>query len=636
MGKPVRVNLAREVEGAVDKLRFFAGAARLLEGRVTGIDGVGDLGHGRCRSRRASRPSSFRGTTRSIWPCASSARALAAGCTTVVKSSEITPASTAALIEAVHECGVFPRRRGQSGERPGRARPAMRWSIIPASTRSPSPAARRPACASWSAPPSASRKVSLECGGKFPAHHLRRRRSRALPRCGDLRRLHVWRAVLHRLHAARRRPARLRPGGGGHRRTLEKTCPSGDPLDPNDAGRPDGLAQAVRQGDRATSGSGSRKAAARSSAAIPKRLHLAIPAAHGLWSICRRTAAWRGRRSSGRCSLIHRVDSEQRGARDRQQHALRPRRLDLVAGHQPGAGAGAPPRCGRHLDQHPLHPACRDLVRRTASFGHRPRARHGRASRNISRWKRLCIDTRREFHLKSWFEGRRSEQGDGRRHRAGRRHRRRGHGIFPGAARTAASCWLRRGAGLGRLRPQSRISVAAYPQGRDPDGAGTGGPAGWPTTLREELDGFELRPCGGMIYFYRRATAAAVPELRRRAPRAGLPPGADRRQSRRASIARRSSERVVGASWNPAGCASEHRQAGGRPWWPAAKRKGAELRSAARVEKLAIAGRALRRCRDRQARLSPPARWCSRPVPGRRSSWHRPALTCRSRPCACR
>ena len=36
MGKPVRVNLAREVEGAVDKLRFFAGAARLLEGRVTG------------------------------------------------------------------------------------------------------------------------------------------------------------------------------------------------------------------------------------------------------------------------------------------------------------------------------------------------------------------------------------------------------------------------------------------------------------------------------------------------------------------------------------------------------------------------------------------------------------------------
>ena len=36
MGKPIRVNMAREVEGAVDKLRYFAGAARFLEGHVTG------------------------------------------------------------------------------------------------------------------------------------------------------------------------------------------------------------------------------------------------------------------------------------------------------------------------------------------------------------------------------------------------------------------------------------------------------------------------------------------------------------------------------------------------------------------------------------------------------------------------
>ena len=34
--------------------------------------------------------------------------ALAAGCTTVVKSSEITPASTAALIETAHATGAFP------------------------------------------------------------------------------------------------------------------------------------------------------------------------------------------------------------------------------------------------------------------------------------------------------------------------------------------------------------------------------------------------------------------------------------------------------------------------------------------------------------------------------------------------
>jgi acyl-CoA reductase-like NAD-dependent aldehyde dehydrogenase len=37
MGKPVRVNMAREIHGAVDKLRFFAGAARLLEGQITAM-----------------------------------------------------------------------------------------------------------------------------------------------------------------------------------------------------------------------------------------------------------------------------------------------------------------------------------------------------------------------------------------------------------------------------------------------------------------------------------------------------------------------------------------------------------------------------------------------------------------------
>ena len=95
MGKPVRVNLAREVEGAVDKLRYFAGAARFLEGQVTAA------------------------TAPEIWdmvlpepvgvaalvipwndPVDLAVRklgaALAAGCTAVVKSSEITPASTAA------------------------------------------------------------------------------------------------------------------------------------------------------------------------------------------------------------------------------------------------------------------------------------------------------------------------------------------------------------------------------------------------------------------------------------------------------------------------------------------------------------------------------------------------------------
>ena len=96
MGKPMRVNLAREVEGAVDKLRFFAGAARLLEGRVTGSTAseIWDM----------ELPEPV-GVAALIIPwndpvdlaVRKLGGALAAGCTTIVKSSEITPASTAAL-----------------------------------------------------------------------------------------------------------------------------------------------------------------------------------------------------------------------------------------------------------------------------------------------------------------------------------------------------------------------------------------------------------------------------------------------------------------------------------------------------------------------------------------------------------
>ncbi len=107
MGKPVRVNRAREVEGAVDKLRFYAGAARMLQGRVTGATPpeIWDL----------ELPEPV-GVAALIIPwndpvdlaVRKLGAALAAGCTTIVKSSEITPASTAALIEALHDCGAFP------------------------------------------------------------------------------------------------------------------------------------------------------------------------------------------------------------------------------------------------------------------------------------------------------------------------------------------------------------------------------------------------------------------------------------------------------------------------------------------------------------------------------------------------
>ncbi|MEZ5775864.1 MAG: aldehyde dehydrogenase family protein [Hyphomicrobiaceae bacterium] len=107
MGKPVTVNMTREVESAVDKLRYYAGAARMIDGRVTG------------------------GTLAEVWDmelpepvgvCAliipwndpvdlavrKMGAALAAGCSMVVKSSEVTPASTEALIACAHDAGVFP------------------------------------------------------------------------------------------------------------------------------------------------------------------------------------------------------------------------------------------------------------------------------------------------------------------------------------------------------------------------------------------------------------------------------------------------------------------------------------------------------------------------------------------------
>jgi len=167
MGKPIRVNMAREVEGAVDKLRYFAGAARFLEGHVTGSTApeLWDM--------VLPEPA---GVAALIIPwndpvdlaVRKLGAALAAGCTTVVKSSEVTPASTAALIEAVHDSGAFPggvvNLLSGPGQPTGDAlvdHPGVDKISFTGSTatgmRIMERAAKRLA------------KVSLECGGKFPA-----------------------------------------------------------------------------------------------------------------------------------------------------------------------------------------------------------------------------------------------------------------------------------------------------------------------------------------------------------------------------------------------------------------------------------------------------------------------------------
>ncbi len=167
MGKPVRVGMAREVAGAVDKLRYYAGAARMLEGRVTA----------------ATAPELWDmvvpepvGVALLIVPwndpvdlaVRKLGAALAAGCAAVLKPSELTPASTAALIEAAHATGAFPPGVVNLVHGPGE--PTGEALVGHAGVdkisftggtatgiRIMERAAKRLA------------RVSLECGGKFPA-----------------------------------------------------------------------------------------------------------------------------------------------------------------------------------------------------------------------------------------------------------------------------------------------------------------------------------------------------------------------------------------------------------------------------------------------------------------------------------
>jgi glycine/D-amino acid oxidase-like deaminating enzyme len=108
--------------------------------------------------------------------------------------------------------------------------------------------------------------------------------------------------------------------------------------------------------------------------------------------------------------------------------------------------------------------------------------------------------------------------------------------------------------------------------------------------LREELDDFELRPSGGMIYFLdeRQEPLFRAFVAERRA--AGLPMElVDGKQAREHCPIL--SERVLGASWNPLD-AHQNTAKLVEALVAAAKRHGAELRANCRIEGLAIeAGR---------------------------------------------
>ena len=106
-GKPIAVTMAEEVPPMVDQIRFFAGAARVLEGRSAGEymkgftsiirrEPVGVIGQ--------VAPWNYP-MMMAVWKFAP---ALAAGNTVVLKPSDTTPVSTVRMAQLIAETGMLP------------------------------------------------------------------------------------------------------------------------------------------------------------------------------------------------------------------------------------------------------------------------------------------------------------------------------------------------------------------------------------------------------------------------------------------------------------------------------------------------------------------------------------------------
>jgi betaine-aldehyde dehydrogenase len=104
-GKPFGLTMSEELPPAVDQVRFFAGAARVLEGRSSG-----EYLRGFTSSVRREPRGSVASVTPWNYPLMMAvwklAPALAAGCTVVLKPSDTTPASSVWLVQRMQE--FFP------------------------------------------------------------------------------------------------------------------------------------------------------------------------------------------------------------------------------------------------------------------------------------------------------------------------------------------------------------------------------------------------------------------------------------------------------------------------------------------------------------------------------------------------
>src|SRR4051795_6554025 len=108
-GKPVSLTMSEEIPPMVDQIRFFAGAARVLEGKASG-----EYGRGFASSTRREPVGPVAQVAPWNYPMMMAvwkfAPALAAGNTVVLKPSDTTPASTllmAAIVGSILPKGVF-------------------------------------------------------------------------------------------------------------------------------------------------------------------------------------------------------------------------------------------------------------------------------------------------------------------------------------------------------------------------------------------------------------------------------------------------------------------------------------------------------------------------------------------------
>ena len=220
-----------------------------------------------CASRSASSAASRRGTTRCTRSSPRSRPALAAGCTVVLKPSEVAPLNAFILAEVIDEvglpAGVFNLVTGVGpvvGEAIAAA-PRRRHGV--ASPARPAPASGSP---SW--PPQTVKRVALELGGKSANVILddadldtavADRRRQVLPQLGpDLLGPHP--------HAGAPRQAGRGRGASPRRRPRRYT--PGDPFETTTPPRPAGAPTSSATGSAATSTRASTRAP-RSSPAAP-------------------------------------------------------------------------------------------------------------------------------------------------------------------------------------------------------------------------------------------------------------------------------------------------------------------------------------------------------------------------------